>query len=223
MRSSSQATRSLSPDGSKLPDIAHLLLRRAHEHRERIASAAQSGGGFRQRPGIGRAPADARRARRLAAASSRLLASQTVQVTSDAKTRPIITIFTTMSAFMNMPQGDRSRGKVAAPTEGRLGAAAGCAGRLPEAASPVAGACAGVSGAAGASGGVGGGGKTDVDGFGWANVGGNGSTTAVAVTATSISMAQQARSERARIMCVIANFQAFPADRSDPPATAAAL
>ncbi|MOA52869.1 hypothetical protein D3C78_1762350 [compost metagenome] len=34
-------------------------------------------------------------------------ATQTVQVTSDAKASPIITPFTTQSAAMNMPQGDR--------------------------------------------------------------------------------------------------------------------
>jgi hypothetical protein len=49
---------------------------------------------------------------------STVLASHTVQVTSEAKARPIKTAFTTMSAFMNMPQGLRSRGNVAVPTTG---------------------------------------------------------------------------------------------------------
>ena len=62
------------------------------------------------------------RVRRLAAASSRLFASHTVQVTTDAKARPIITAFTTQSACMNMPQGDRSRGSIA------FSAASRCAG-----------------------------------------------------------------------------------------------
>ena len=43
--------------------------------------------------------------------SSIVLASQTVQVTTDAMTRPIMTAFTTTSAFMNMPHGERSRGR----------------------------------------------------------------------------------------------------------------
>ena len=33
-----------------------------------------------------------------------------VQVTTDAKASPIITAFTRLSAFMNIPQGERSRG-----------------------------------------------------------------------------------------------------------------
>ena len=52
-----------------------------------------------------------------------LLANQMVQVTSDAKTRPTITPFTTMSAAMNIPQGDRSRGNLSA-TSGEV--AEGC-------------------------------------------------------------------------------------------------
>ena len=43
-------------------------------------------------------------------ASSMVFASQIVHVTSEAKASPIITAFTTMSAFMNMPHGDRSCG-----------------------------------------------------------------------------------------------------------------
>ena len=70
------------------------------------------------------------RVRRLAAASSRLLASHTVQVMTDAKARPIITAFTTQSACMNMPQGDRSRGSIAfsaasKPSGSASGSAAG--------------------------------------------------------------------------------------------------
>src|SRR5438067_2474551 len=47
-----------------------------------------------------------------------VLASQTVQVTSEATARPIRTAFTTASAFMNMPQGLRSRGSIALPMTG---------------------------------------------------------------------------------------------------------
>src|SRR5690349_6686024 len=46
--------------------------------------------------------------------SSSALANQIVQVSTDAKARPTITAFTTMSAAMNMPHGDRSRGSLSA-------------------------------------------------------------------------------------------------------------
>ena len=62
---------------------------------------------------------------RVAFHNSRFLASHTVQVTSEAKTRPTITIFTTMSALRNMPQGDRSRGSAALAITGAAGASAG--------------------------------------------------------------------------------------------------
>ena len=42
--------------------------------------------------------------------SSMVLASQTVQVTSEAKASPTITAFTTRSALRNMPHGERLRG-----------------------------------------------------------------------------------------------------------------
>ncbi|CAH2406044.1 hypothetical protein MES4922_420056 [Mesorhizobium ventifaucium] len=54
----------------------------------------------------------ARRARSLPPRISSDLASHIVQVTKDAKASPIITAFTTMSAAMNMPHGDRSCGRV---------------------------------------------------------------------------------------------------------------
>jgi hypothetical protein len=56
---------------------------------------------------------NAARMRRLQITISIDLASHTVQVTSDAKARPIRTAFTTESALTNMPQGLRSRGSVA--------------------------------------------------------------------------------------------------------------
>jgi hypothetical protein len=44
--------------------------------------------------------------------NSMTLASQIVQMNTEAKASPIITALTTMSAAMNMPQGDRSRGSL---------------------------------------------------------------------------------------------------------------
>src|SRR6516225_1602160 len=53
------------------------------------------------------------RTRRLANTISMVLASHTVQVTIEAKARPINTAFTTGSALRYMPHGLRSRGSVA--------------------------------------------------------------------------------------------------------------
>src|SRR5262249_36664188 len=58
----------------------------------------------------------AARTRRLAKKISIDLASHTVQVTTEAKARPIRTAFTTGSALRYMPQGLRSRGSVAVAT-----------------------------------------------------------------------------------------------------------
>ncbi len=72
--------------------------------------------------------------------NSRLLAIQTVQVTSEANAKPIMTAFTMGAALRNIPQGERSRGNVATPTGGVsvFGAAElvaiGCAGAAGEAA-----------------------------------------------------------------------------------------
>src|SRR4029434_1761332 len=52
--------------------------------------------------------------RRRAINSSMVLANQTVQVSTEAKARPTITALTTISAAMNMPQGDKSRGSLSA-------------------------------------------------------------------------------------------------------------
>src|SRR5262245_40012924 len=59
---------------------------------------------------------DAARTRRLANTISMVLASHTVQVTIEAKARPINTAFTTGSALRYMPHGLRSRGSVAVAT-----------------------------------------------------------------------------------------------------------
>ena len=49
--------------------------------------------------------------------SSMLFATQTVQVTSEAIARPIMTVFTMVSACRNMPQGERSCGSCARLTD----------------------------------------------------------------------------------------------------------
>ena len=55
-----------------------------------------------------------------------LLASQTVQVTTEAKASPTMTAFTTMSAEANIDHGDKSRGRCTAPiTPTRCPAAGG--------------------------------------------------------------------------------------------------
>ena len=69
------------------------------------------------------------RSRRLAASNSKALANQMVQVSSEAKARPTITALTTMSAAMNMPHGDRSRGSVSAMAVGGAATAFGSATR----------------------------------------------------------------------------------------------
>src|SRR5215470_7230426 len=50
--------------------------------------------------------------------SSIVLASQIVQVTIDAMTRPTMTAFTTTSALVNIPHGERSRGRTATASTG---------------------------------------------------------------------------------------------------------
>src|SRR6478752_7278133 len=51
------------------------------------------------------------------------LANQMVQVRTEAKASPTMTVLTTMSAAMNMPHGDRSRGNESmAPVAGSVGA-----------------------------------------------------------------------------------------------------
>src|SRR5262245_64595249 len=87
--------------------------------------------------------------RRRTISSSIAFANHIVQVSTDAKARPTMTVLTTISAAMNMPHGDRSRGKVsAAPGVGGTGAAAafGIAGVAGE---PTGGAL--MAGAEGAS------------------------------------------------------------------------
>jgi hypothetical protein len=68
--------------------------------------------------------------------SSSHLASQTVQVASEATARPIITSFTMMSAWRNMPHGERSCGNSAVLIEVSPGggAAAGVRALAPDAA-----------------------------------------------------------------------------------------
>ena len=111
MRASREATRSFRPVRScRRPKGAASSLR----PRDQIARRGRAPARSARRPRSERAAADAcarrRRAARLAPNSSSALASQTVQVTTEAKASPIITALTTMSAAMNMPQGDRSWG-----------------------------------------------------------------------------------------------------------------
>src|SRR6185369_16131457 len=90
--------------------------------------------------------------------SSRALANQMVQVSTEAKARPTITVFTTMSAAMNMPHGERSRGSVTRASGtgtagvafgiGTAGAAAFGAGATADGAVKPGAASAGAAGAA---------------------------------------------------------------------------
>src|SRR5262245_51183979 len=56
--------------------------------------------------------------------SSIVLASHTVHVTIEAMIRPTITVFTTTSALVNIPHGDRSRGRTADASTGAFGSCA---------------------------------------------------------------------------------------------------
>ena len=83
--------------------------------------------------------------RRRAIISSIALANQIVQVRTEAKARPTITALTTMSAVMNMPQGDRSRGSLST-TSGTGGVGGAASGVEDAGAAASAGAAAGVVG-----------------------------------------------------------------------------
>jgi hypothetical protein len=95
----------------------------------------------------------ARARRRRAAASSSVLASQMVQVSTEAKTRPSITALTMMSADMNMPQGVKSRGRSAGviSVDGGTEARAPCAEISSGTTGGMDGAAAAGAGAAGAA------------------------------------------------------------------------
>jgi hypothetical protein len=73
---------------------------------------------------------------RLACQSSIIFASVTVQVATDAMASATITIFTVRTALRNIPQGERSLGKVA---EGKLFVRGTCF------ASPIGGSDAGLA------------------------------------------------------------------------------
>src|SRR5581483_4243415 len=108
-RSSRKPTRSLKPSSMRPPDNS------ASRAVEAISCATASRASPQFRTASPRlAPLSStairRSARRLADRNSMVLASQTVQVASEAMARPTITAFTTMSALRNMPQGDRFRG-----------------------------------------------------------------------------------------------------------------
>ncbi len=173
MRDSAMATRSLMPSSP----------RSAERRVSSIAAPRRVATGPRRRPfrpappsaASERLPApssrrSARRAAALAEASSSALASQIVQVTTEAKANPTITAFTTMSAAMNMPQGERSCGTASGATGAGAGAAgtsvagrgwttgaAGCAalgGAMPKAGGAGGSAVVGAAAGAGAPGAV---------------------------------------------------------------------
>src|SRR4029077_9202821 len=111
-RSSRKATLSLKPSSMMPPDSS------ASRAVEVISCATASRASPQALSASARlSPASSilirRSARRLADRSSMVLASQTVQVTSEAKASPTITAFTTMSALRNMPHGERLRGNSA--------------------------------------------------------------------------------------------------------------
>ena len=114
------------------------MVERAGRKRDLLLAACTSSAPAPPRPSSAaaglaqrRRPADraqrALRARSCAPASSSDLASQMVQVTSEAKASPIITALTTISAAMNMPQGDRSCGR-SRTAVGRATSSAGACG-----------------------------------------------------------------------------------------------
>src|SRR5262249_32617566 len=86
---------------------------------------------------------------RRAVISSIALANQIVQVSTDAKARPTITALTTISAAMNIPQGDRPRGNFSAMRGEIAEDAAGCS--TEGAGVPGAGVDCGVVAAAGSA------------------------------------------------------------------------
>ena len=110
MRSNRAAMRSLMPSMSRRSGERRNSPSTAWISRATCGLAALAGwaasASERAAASIGWARARLRRA----PTSSSVLASQMVQVSTDANTRPIITALTMMSADMNMPHGVRSRG-----------------------------------------------------------------------------------------------------------------
>ncbi len=139
MRSSREATRSLMPSRSTPPadscSSVTAAARNCPTSPLGVGDALGALGGRararERRERAAHAPLGGRRARCV-------LASQTVQVTTEAKASPIITAFTTMSALRNMPQGERSRGSMAVPmTGGGSGAGTGASGSCAQAAPAI--------------------------------------------------------------------------------------
>ncbi len=124
-RSRLAATRSLRPSRSSRapPDNRHSSRAAARKASARGSISAAS------RLGAWDSATSARFCRRVSSASSRLLATSTIQVINDATSRPIITAFTTQSACRNMPSGVRSWGRVSAPA-GDAAAGASIAGAV---------------------------------------------------------------------------------------------
>ncbi len=116
IRSSREAMRSLMPSRSALLWDSSISV---------TAAARNSPAGLcvalrRSTPSASRCTdpsvAKSARTRLLAIISSMVLASHTVQVTTDAKASPINTVFTSGSALRNMPHGVRSRSITASAT-----------------------------------------------------------------------------------------------------------
>src|SRR5215471_8710213 len=116
MRSRRDATRSLMPSRSVEPGETFNSVTPAS--RKRMTSPRESAS--RSAPSAvertWRILFNAVRTRRLAKKISMVLASHTVQVTTEAAARPINTAFTTRSALRYIPHGLRSRGSVAVAT-----------------------------------------------------------------------------------------------------------
>ena len=136
MRSSREAMRSLTPARASPDSRSSSSAARSSApapSRPRRSSAASS-----QLRACPSAPIAARKARR-ASTSSIALASQIVQVSTEAKTSPIITALTTMSAARNMPQGERSRGNCSAIAGSDAAGAQAAAGKASKTAAAAAG------------------------------------------------------------------------------------
>src|SRR5205807_1197324 len=110
MRESKMAARSLTPSGTRRSERSASPAAAATKRATGECVCASSFSAARRLF----APASTSRpfrAARLAFQSSIVFASHTVQVASEAKASPTMTIFTSGTALRNIPQGDKSRGK----------------------------------------------------------------------------------------------------------------
>ncbi len=120
MRLSEMATRSLMPSAGSAPErpssrsVVRTIAPVAPETSPMPARAASS-------EALPSRMRSWRRSLPATTSSSSDFASHTVQVTTEAKARPIITPFTIQSAAMNIPQGERSCGSVALTAASSVG------------------------------------------------------------------------------------------------------